>query len=165
MPIYEWICPECEIWWDKEYKMGKAPDRTRCPKCKKLSSRYWQNNIPAVHFNVIGFPDRDRKLAKTGGHVSGDSDEVCKELIQDSKNAIEHGNAMYQKVTFNPEGYNAEAAKLSGEDREKAGYFKPISDDKREDKARRAKKQTADHYNKHMSDKKTGPNDPRIKIQ
>lgn len=165
MATYEWICLKCDIWWDKEYKMGTAPDKSRCPQCKKLSHRYWQNNIPAVHFNVIGFPDRDRKLAKTGGHVAGDSDEMCKSLIQDCDRSIQHGNAMYQRVSFNPEGWNKAASKLSGAEREKAGYFKPISGKRKQEKQRTVKNMTGDAYNKHLPDKTVGPNDPRIKQQ
>jgi len=165
MAIFEWICRECKIYWDKNYRIGKAPNRTKCPECTKLCDRYWQNSIPAVHFNVKGFPDRDRKLAKTGGHVAGDSDEMAKSLIQDSKNAMQNGNAMYQRVTFNPKGWNTAAARLSGEEREKAGYFKPISDRRKQEKQRISKKQTEDAYNKHMTHKTTGPNDPRIKHQ
>ena len=163
---YEWICQDCVIYWDREYGMAdKRPKRTRCPECNKLCQRYWQNSIPAVHFNVKGFPDRDRKLAKTGGHVSGDSDEACKELIKYSKNSMQSGNAMYQRVNLDPKGWNEEAAKLSGEDRKKAGFFEPLTDKGRAEKRKRAKSQTAAVYNKHMTHKTSGPNDPRIKIQ
>jgi len=54
MPIYEWICRECSIYWDRELALGKAPDRTRCPKCNKLSSRYWQQQGVAVSFKDDG---------------------------------------------------------------------------------------------------------------
>tara|TARA_Y100000310_G_C20687613_1_gene820111 strand:- start:3559 stop:4053 length:495 start_codon:yes stop_codon:yes gene_type:complete len=162
---FEWVCRECEIYWDREYRIAQAPSRTKCPKCRKLSNRYWQNSIPAVHFNSKGFPDRDRKLAKTGGHVAGDSDEVCKELIKDSAKSIQHGNAMYQRVEFNPEGWNEAASKLSGEERDKAGYFKPISDERKQEKQRTVKKMTGDAYDKHLPEKTVGPNDPRIKQQ
>ena len=43
MPTYEWVCKECQIYWDREYPIGEAQKRTRCPKCKKLCNRYWQN--------------------------------------------------------------------------------------------------------------------------
>jgi hypothetical protein len=43
MPIYEWICQECSIYWERECSIAKAPDRTRCPKCRKLSERYYAN--------------------------------------------------------------------------------------------------------------------------
>ena len=166
MGKYEWICTDCVIYWDREYAMkDKRPKRTRCPKCGKLSNRYWQNNIPAVHFNCIGFPDRDRKLAKTGGHVAGDSDEACIELIKDSKKAQQAGNAMYQRVNFDPKGWNEAASKLEGKARADAGYFKPISDERKQEKQRTVKNMTADAYNKHLPDKTVGPNDPRIKIQ
>jgi hypothetical protein len=165
MSRYEWACKECNLYWEKEYRMGKAPNRTKCPKCEKLSHRYWLNSIPAVHFNVKGFPDRDRKLAKTGGHVAGDSDEMAKSLINDCDRAMQHGNAMYQRVNFNPEGWNEAANKLSGKEKDKAGYFKPISDKRKQEKQRTVKNMTGDAYNKHLPDKTVGPNDPRIKQQ
>jgi len=163
--IFEWICRECEVYWERDCKIGKAPGKTKCPECNKLCERYWQHNVPAVHFLSKGFPDRDRKLAKTGGHVSGDSDEVCKELIKDSERAMQHGNAMYQRVVFNPEGWNKEAEKLSGETRDKAGHFRPISEKRRREKENVAKIQTETVYDKNMTKKTSGPNDPRIKIQ
>lgn len=43
MPTYEWVCNDCHIYWDRELPMATAPKRTKCPKCKKLSNRYWQN--------------------------------------------------------------------------------------------------------------------------
>jgi len=46
MAAYEWICRECNIWWDRECRVGKAPDRTKCPKCKALSHRYFQHSVP-----------------------------------------------------------------------------------------------------------------------
>ena len=50
MATYDWICRECNIWWEREYDVGKAPDRTKCPKCRTLSHRYWQNQGVAVKF-------------------------------------------------------------------------------------------------------------------
>ena len=166
MAKYEWICQECLIYWDREYGMAeKRPKRTRCPQCNKLSNRYWQNNIPAVHFNVYGFPDRDRKLAKTGGHVAGDSDEMAKELIKGCETSMQTGNAMYQRVNFDPKGWNDAAEELSGQARLDAGGFVPIDDKRKQEKQESVKKMTADAYNKHLPDKTVGPNDPRIKQQ
>ena len=54
MAIYEWICRDCNIWWDRDLSVGKAPDRTRCPKCKKLSHRYWQQQGVTVSYKDDG---------------------------------------------------------------------------------------------------------------
>ena len=164
MAKFEWICHDCKVVWDKEYRIGKAPSRSKCPRCKSLRDRNYQN-MPAVHFKCYGFPDNDRKLMKTGGHVAGDSDEAAKLLIQDSKNAMQHGNAMYQRVNFDPKGWNEAASKLDGEARDKAGYFKPIDDARKQEKQTTVKKMTGDAYNKHLPEKTVGPNDPRIKQQ
>jgi len=48
MPIYDFVCHECKLLFDKEYSMKNAPSRSRCPQCKKLSSRDYQEI--AVHF-------------------------------------------------------------------------------------------------------------------
>ena len=165
MTYYEWICKDCAIFWDEEYDMGTAPSKRACPKCEGMCNRYYENNIPAVHFNCKGFPDRDRKLAKTGGHVAGDSDEVAKELIKDCDRAMQHGNAMYQRVNIDPQGWNKEAAKLTGEARDNAGHFNAISDKRKQEKQETVKKMTAEAYDKHLPEKTIGPRDPRIKQQ
>ena len=54
MAVFEWICRECNIWWDRECAPGKAPDRTRCPKCKTLSNRYWQQQGVTISFKDDG---------------------------------------------------------------------------------------------------------------
>jgi hypothetical protein len=43
MPYYEWICHECRLVWERECDLGKAPGRTRCPECKKLSNRNFES--------------------------------------------------------------------------------------------------------------------------
>jgi predicted nucleic acid-binding Zn ribbon protein len=162
MPKYEWICKECNIFWDREYRIGRAPDKTKCPTCKKLSHRYYQNNIPAVHFNCEGFPDNDRRLR--GGAKKGSSDDNARELISSSERRMQTANQHYAPMHFNPKGWNEAAAK-SDYERDRQSGFAPITPERKQEKQEQAKRQTAEVYNKHMSHKKTGPNDSRIKQQ
>ena len=40
MPIYEWKCDTCEIYWEDLYnKPDDAPQKRKCPECKKLRPR------------------------------------------------------------------------------------------------------------------------------
>jgi predicted nucleic acid-binding Zn ribbon protein len=54
MAIYEWVCRDCSIYWDREYALGKAPSRTKCPECGKLCSRYWQQQNVGISFKDDG---------------------------------------------------------------------------------------------------------------
>jgi len=95
MAIYEWVCPECQIWWDRECKMGTAPDRTRCPECKKLSNRKW-DVAPPVIFKGAGWTGRNKS---TGFNKGGGSDVVNKELQRGSEERMESGWQHYAKFT------------------------------------------------------------------
>ena len=59
MPFYEWVCNDCEVIWERECDIGKAPDRTRCPECKKLSNRHFDGSI-----NVKWGDDKDFHTVK-----------------------------------------------------------------------------------------------------
>mgnify|MGYP003114784662 CR=1 FL=1 len=165
MAKYEYSCHECKVLWECDFPFGSPESTTPCPKCNSDCGQNWLGREIPVHFKSYGFPDHDRKIAKTGGHIAGDSDEMAKELIEHSKKSMQTGNAMYQRVNFNPEGWNAEAEKLSGEDRDKAGYFKPIDSKRKQEKQDYVKNMTGHAYDKYLPEKTVGPNDPRIKQQ
>ena len=59
MAKFEWICRECSIYWDREYGVGKAPNKTRCPKCSVLSNRYYANQNLGVSFGDDGCGNRN----------------------------------------------------------------------------------------------------------
>ena len=65
---FEYVCHECELIWQRECRIGKAPTRTRCPKCKVLSERFI-GNMPGVHFKGMDFHTnqvRAEKFQKDG---------------------------------------------------------------------------------------------------
>jgi len=95
MATYEWVCAECKIFWDREYKMGTAPDRTRCPECKKLSHRKW-DVAPPVHFKGAGWTGVNKR---TGFNKTGGSDEVNLKLQDGCNERMESGWQHYAKYT------------------------------------------------------------------
>jgi hypothetical protein len=75
--------------------MGTAPDRTRCPECKKLSNRKW-DVAPPVIFKGAGWTGRNKV---TGFNKAGGSDVVNKELQRGSEERMESGWQHYAKFT------------------------------------------------------------------
>jgi hypothetical protein len=58
MAKFDWGCPDCEIYWEREYPVGKAPKRTRCPECNKLCERYVGNMNINISFKDDGAGNR-----------------------------------------------------------------------------------------------------------
>jgi len=122
---YEWVCPKCQIWWDREYKMGTAPDRTRCPECKKLSERKW-DVAPPVIFKGAGWTGSNKR---TGFNKSGGSDVVNKELQRGCEERMESGWQHYARYTP-PKEVLDKATKLSPqESKQKMNSARKIMDE------------------------------------
>jgi putative FmdB family regulatory protein len=56
MPIYDFVCHDCKLYFEKEYSMKKAPSRSKCPECNKLSNRDYQDI--AIHFKGDCYTNR-----------------------------------------------------------------------------------------------------------
>ena len=91
MPLYDFICHKCELFYTKEYSMSNAPDRSKCPSCKKLSNRHW-HKVP-IQFNGTDYH------CNLGGPKKGHSDEVASELINSTKKRLTTGFQHYSKYT------------------------------------------------------------------
>jgi len=148
MPTYEWICRECSIWWDRECRLGKAPDRTRCPKCKKLSARYWQQQGVAVSFKDDGcgnkgsnasdfhtVKQRYRKFNKEG-------------YDQKSANTFLHRSIRESKERQNDENYRYKPVYLRPDRLVETGEAKKLSDKETSIKLENARKLTEHTYDK-----------------
>jgi putative FmdB family regulatory protein len=121
MAIYEWVCEECNIFWDREYPLAKNPERTRCPQCKKLSNRLW-GAPPPVHFKGGGWTSGPQGFNKIGG-----SDEVNLKLQEGSKKRMATGWQHYAKYSP-PQKLLDEARKLSDREvSEKLALSKKLS--------------------------------------
>jgi len=87
VPQYEFICHPCKLIWDKEYSMKKAPGRSRCPECNKLSHQNWSNKETAVHFK--GDCHTNRSLIKKGYSNEFELKRLGETLINTTRDSIE----------------------------------------------------------------------------
>ena len=86
MPQYEFICHPCKLVWDKEYSMKKAPERSRCPECNKLSNQNWGNKQTAVHF--IGDFHTNKRLAEKSYTNDFELERMGRALVDKTKESI-----------------------------------------------------------------------------
>lgn len=144
--VYEWICEECRIYWDKYYKVGKAPLRTRCPECKKLSERYYRNSNVGISFkddgagnkgtNVNDFHTVKRRYQKHAedGYDKQSANRWLKQNIEASKRNMDDESFRYKSANIN--------YKKLAED----GKVRKLSDKEAAEKLERARKLTVDAY-------------------
>lgn len=100
MATYEWACHDCKLFWERDYKMGKAPSRTKCPECKKLSERLFEST--PVHFKGHGFYATDYKDRR----CESDTKNFYKSAIEMSKERMKTGWQHYGKFTLKEEAFN-----------------------------------------------------------
>jgi len=131
MAIFEWVCKDCNVFWDRDCPIGKAPSRTRCPQCKKLCEKFWENSNIGVSFG----DDKDfqtvRARYKKHAEKGFDKDSANRFLhrsIEETRERINDGEFRYKKAEINYE-------KLA-----KDGKVKRLSSSERVDKIERAKK-------------------------
>ena len=147
MVKYEWICRGCSIYWDREYGVGSAPTRTRCPKCRKLSERYWKNQNVNISFkddgagnknnNAMDFHTVRRRYQKHAeeGFDRDSGNRFLRRSIEKTKERIDSEEGKYKS-------FNIKWDKLA-EDR----GAKKLSDTEARQKQERAKKLTEQAYN------------------
>jgi len=148
MPTYEWICRECKIYWDRECRLGKAPDRTRCPECNKLSARYWQQQGVAVSFKDDG--------CGNSGSTAGDFHTVKRRYQkhaedgydQDSANRFLRSQIEASRNSQDDESYRYKAANINYDKLAEDGLVTKLSDKEALAKKERAKKLTAEAYDR-----------------
>jgi len=130
MAIFEWICRDCMIYWDRDCPVGKAPKKTKCPKCTKLSGKYYQNSGMAISFKDDGcgnangtggamdfhtVKQRYRKHAKKG-YDKDSANRFLHRSIAETKERKDNAS-FYKSANFNWEKMEEDgiAHKLSGE--------------------------------------------------
>ena len=102
MAIYEFICHDCEVIWEREAAMSKAPSRSRCPECKKLSNRHW-GEVP-VMFNGDGYYTNTRKQHNLVYKDKAKAKEVKENLLDAAKREFETKKSPYGSYTLNKNG-------------------------------------------------------------
>ena len=157
MPIYEWYCVDCSIKWDREYKMSDhLPKKTKCPKCKKLSERLFDQVTP-VHFKGGGWTEGKCAYDKVGS-----SDEVAKELLKSTAKRLDTGNQHYTPMRLDPQKWN-KGVHDSPLPKDKGSTLRGLSTEAVSAKKRKSRKLTAEAYDKHS--KGQTPYNPNVKAQ
>jgi len=148
MAIFEWICRDCNIFWDKDYPIGKAPSRKKCPKCKKLCGRYYENANVGVSFKDDGqgnggrgasdFHTVRRRYQKHNeqGFDKDSANRFLKKSIEASKRAMNDETFRYKPMDINYEKFASE------------GKARKLSSSEIENKIKSAKKLTEDAYDR-----------------
>lgn len=105
MAIFEYCCHPCEIFWEKEYDVGKAKSKTKCPSCGKMGERYWGNtNINLSFGSDVDFHSvRSRTRRNRIKTSSDDGKRFYEEAITNSKKRLQEGGQAYARYTMNPE--------------------------------------------------------------
>ena len=96
MAIYEFICKGCKVIWEREASMKKAPSRSRCPECKKLSERYW-GNIPVI-FNGSDYHTVKRNQHNLVYKDKAKAKEVKEGLVDIAKKQAEEQVSPYTNI-------------------------------------------------------------------
>jgi hypothetical protein len=148
MAAYEWICRECNIWWDRECRVGKAPDRTKCPKCKALSHRYFQQSVPisfkddgAGNQNNPGVQDFHTVRRRYQKHFEHGYDK-------DSGNRWLHQNIKKSKEATDDESIRYKSANIDWDKFAQSRGLNKVSEAQTRKKIESSKKLTADAYDK-----------------
>ena len=96
MPMYEWKCQECKVYWEDLYnKPEDAPQKRKCPRCKKMKDRAMSTF--GLKFIGSGFYCNDYGN-KHWAHKDGKSaaETFVKEACDHSKKRMETGFQNYK---------------------------------------------------------------------
>lgn len=147
MAKFEWICNDCDIYWEREYDVGKAPNRTRCPECGKLCNRYWQNQNVAISFKDDGTGNQSNQGVNDFHTVRRRYQKFAKDgWDKDSANRWLHNSIKKHKEYANDESYRYRSLNLNYEKMAKDGLVKKLSEKESREKVERAKKLTEQAY-------------------
>lgn len=148
MAIYEWICKECNVYWDAEHPMGEAPKQTECPKCSTLGNRYWQSEGCAISFKDDGCGNKNsnagdfhtvkqryRKFNKEG-YDQDSANTFLHRSIRQTKERMEGITTAYKPVYLRPDRLVA------------TGEAKALTPKESAEKIERARKLTIETYDK-----------------
>ena len=123
MPFYEWICHDCKLMWERECDLGKAPGRTRCPECKKLSNRNFESINVSWGDDMDFHTHRSRvKKVQEKGWDKTAADRWLTNRIKDHKAYINDESYRYRpaNIKWDALARDGYARELEGEEKTKA---------------------------------------------
>ena len=99
MTKYDWICNDCEVIWEQDHPLGKAPKETECPECGEMRARNWSSVTTFrmkgdCHTNRVRLRDRYQK-----GMGKDEADQFLNDSIKASERSINTGWKHYARYT------------------------------------------------------------------
>ena len=148
MAIYEWICRDCNIWWDRDLKLGTAPKRTKCPKCGALSSRYYQQQNVAVSFKDDGNCNKNSN-ANDFHTVRRRYQKVAEQgYDKDSANRFLHNEIKKSKTAMDDESFRYKTAQIDWHKFAESRGLKKVGDKEARQKQENSRKLTEQAYDR-----------------
>jgi hypothetical protein len=148
MPNYLWVCHDCELFWDREYAIGKAPNRTRCSNCKKLCERDYQNSNIGISFKDDGCGNKNSGAGDFHTVKQRYRKFNTQGYDQDSANKFLHRSIKETKERQNDESYRYKPVYLRPDKLVETGEARKLSDKEVLEKVEKGKKLTANAYDK-----------------
>ena len=139
MATFEWICKDCNIYWERQYGVGTAPRRTKCPSCRTLSNRYWQNQNVAVSF--CDDKDFHTVRARYKKHAQMGFDK-------DSANTFLHRSIKKSKDNLNDESFRYRGTNIDYEKFADSRNLRRVGEREAKQKLKNAEELTADAYDR-----------------
>ena len=150
MAIFEWLCRDCMIYWDRDCPVGKAPKKTKCPKCTKLSGKYYQNSGMAISFKDDGCGNANG----TGGAMDFHSVKqryrkfAQKGYDKNSANRFLQKEINKSKESMDDESYRYKSANFKWDKMAEDGIVRKLGTAEAYDKKKRSEKLTSDAYDR-----------------
>lgn len=115
--IFEYLCKSCDLIIERDFKIGKANKKVKCPDCNKMAPRYY-GHAPAVHFKGADFQtnrSREEKYRRYG--MDKDRAQMFyKESIEATKKRIDSKDTIYANYDITPEEAAKRGAKRKTEE-------------------------------------------------
>jgi len=148
MAVYEWVCRDCNIWWDRELPLGTAPKRTKCPECGKLCSRYYQQQNVGISFKDDGNCNKNSN-ANDFHTVRRRYQKVAEQgYDKDSANRFLHRSIRDSKKAQDDESFRYKGANINWDKFAESRGLKKVGDKEASNKQERSRKLTADAYDR-----------------
>ena len=148
MPRFDFACKDCDMDWEVEADVGKAPKESLCPACEELAPRYYGNQTLNISFKDDGAGNRytnagefhtvKRRYEKHAKHgLDKDSaNRFLNKAIKDTTERIVDTSNKYVPYHFDYEAL------------EKRGKARRLNDTETAKKLETARKLTKDAYDK-----------------
>lgn len=150
MALYEWVCRDCDIWWDRDCTAGKAPVRTKCPKCKHLSDRYYEKQSVTVSFKDDGTGNQTGNRGAMDFHSVRRRYKKFHEKGYDKKSGDRWLNQSIEttKAAMDDENFRYKSANIDWDKFADSRGLKKVSHDEAKQKVERSRNLTSDAYDR-----------------